>query len=170
MNMNKPLKLFSVTVAVTVMLSFIPQQADARKGNRGGGKARTSVNRGGGQHKAANRNKSKNINRNKNKNINRNTNVNRNHNVNIDRDIDVDVDVDHHHGCCYGGYHPVATGVAIGATAAVTSAVIGSIVYSLPPNCTTVVTNNVSYRQCGSTWYEPRYSGNDVTYVIVEAP
>lgn len=152
------LTLFSVLLSTAVILSFIPQQADARNGNRGGGKARTSVNRGG-KNKAANRNNSKK----RDTNNNRNTNINRN----VNKNINVDVDVDHHHGCCrHGGYHPIATGVAIGATIAV----VGSIVNTLPSGCTTIVTNGVSYRQCGSTWYEPRYSGNNVTYVVIEAP
>ena len=50
------------------------------------------------------------------------------------------------------------------------AAVVGSVVNALPPDCTTVIVNNVSYRQCGSTWHEPRYSGDDVTYIVVEAP
>lgn len=153
---STPLTLFVLMLSATIMLAFIPQQVDAKKGNRGGGGARTSVNRGGG----------KNVNRNQ--NVNRNKNVNRNMNVN--RNVNIDVDVDHRHGCCGGGYHPVARGVAVGTAAAVTAAVIGSVVYSLPPGCTTVVRYGVSYRQCGSVWYEPRYSGNDVTYVVIEAP
>jgi hypothetical protein len=141
---NNLLTLFSVLLSTTVMLSFIPQQADARGGNRGGGgKARTSVNR--------------------NLSNNRNTSVNRN----VNKNINVDVDVDRHYGCCgHGGYHPIATGVAIGATIAV----VGSVVNTLPGGCTTIVTNGVSCRQCGSTWYEPRYSGNNVTCVVIDAP
>lgn len=160
--LNKPLNLFVLMLSVTVMLAFIPQQVDARGGNRGGGKAHSSVNRGGGGNKSANRNK--NVNRNKNTNVNRNknTNVNRNTNVNVNKNVNVNVN--NRHGHRHGGYHPVATGVAIG----VTAAVIGSIVYSLPSGCTTVIRAGISYRQCGSTWYEPRYSGNNVSYVVVE--
>ncbi len=165
--LNKPLNLFVLMLSATVMLAFIPQQVDAKKGNRGGGgQARSSVNRGGGQ----NRNKSANRNSNVNRNNNRNTNVNRNKNVNVNsnRNVNVDVDVNHRHGHGHGGYHPIARGVAVGAAVAVTAAVIGSVVYTLPSGCTTVIRSGISYRQCGSTWYEPRYSGNDVTYVVVE--
>lgn len=154
---TKPLNLFVLMLSATVMLAFIPQQVDARGGNRGGGgKAHSSVNRGGGANKNVNRNT--NVNRNKNTNVNRNTNVNVNKNVNVN--------VNNRYGHHHGGYHPVATGVAIG----VTAAVIGSVVYSLPSGCTTVIRAGISYRQCGSTWYEPRYSGNNVTYVVIEAP
>ena len=161
--LNKPLNLFVLMLSVTVMLAFIPQQVDARGGNRGGGgKAHSSVNRGGGGNKSANRNKSSN----RNKNTNKNTNVNRNKNTNVNVNKNVNVNVNNRHGHRHGGYHPVATGVAIG----VTAAVIGSIVYTLPSGCTTVVRAGISYRQCGSTWYEPRYSGNNVTYVVIETP
>jgi len=32
------------------------------------------------------------------------------------------------------------------------------------------VVNGVAYQQCGSTWYEPQYSGTNVQYVVVNAP
>ncbi|MFC3550344.1 hypothetical protein ACFOLC_04890 [Lysobacter cavernae] len=66
--------------------------------------------------------------------------------------------------------HPWATAAAITTTAAVTAAVIGSMVYSLPPSCTAVVVGNVTYEQCGSTWYQPQYSGSQVTYIVVNSP
>ena len=47
---------------------------------------------------------------------------------------------------------------------------IGSIVYSLPPNCTTVVVNGFAYRQCGSSWYQPQIAGSTTTYVVVNPP
>ncbi len=96
---------------------------------------------------------------NKNVNVDSNRNVNRNVNVNSHHDIDVDVDVDRR-------YHPVATGVAIG----VTAAAIGSVVYALPPSCTIVRVGAVSYQQCGSVWYEPRYVGGSVQYIVVGPP
>jgi hypothetical protein len=37
-------------------------------------------------------------------------------------------------------------------------------------SCTNVVVNGITYSQCGSTWYQPTYSGADVTYVVVNAP
>jgi len=33
-----------------------------------------------------------------------------------------------------------------------------------------VVVNGMSYYQCGSTWYQPRYAGSQVTYVVVNPP
>jgi hypothetical protein len=120
---------------------------------RGG--ARTSVNRNAGG------------NRNVNHNYNRNTNVN------VNRHVDVDV---HHHGgyygggCCYHDYHPVATAAAVTATAMVTSAVIGSVVHTIPPSCTAVMVNGFTYQQCGSTWYQPQFQGTSTTYVVVNPP
>jgi len=154
---NKPLALFLLILSIAVVFAFMPQQADARKGNRGG-KTHTSVNR--------NRNK----NTNRNVNVNRNKNVNRNTNVNVNKNVNVDVDVDRRRGCCGRGYHPIATGVAVGAAVAVTAAIIGSMVNTLPSGCTTIITNGISYSQCGNTWYQPQYSGNNVTYVVVNAP
>ncbi len=142
---NAHLKLFLFILSATVILSSIPQVADARRGH-------------GSVHRGGNRNMNRNV------NVNRNTNRNTNVNVNRNRNVNVNVNHGHRHG---RGYHPVARGVAIGATAAVTAAVVGSMVYSLPPNCVTVVRYDMSYRQCGNVWYEPRYSGNNVTYVVV---
>lgn len=153
-----------------VLMSF---DATARGG---GGHARTSVNRAGGANinRGANVNRSANINRGANidnnanfnrnanfdrdANFNRNTNINRSANVNVNRDVDIDVD--------RRWNHPVGTAVAIGATAAA----IGSIVYSLPPSCSTIQVNGVTYRQCGSSWYQPRYVGTSVQYVVVNSP
>jgi hypothetical protein len=107
-------------------------------------------------------------------NVNRGGNINRNYNanVNVNRDVNVNVHNDYHGGYGYGGccYHPVATAAAVTATAVVTSAVIGSIVYSLPPACSAVYVNGITYQQCGSTWYQPQFSGGNTTYVVVNAP
>ena len=65
---------------------------------------------------------------------------------------------------------PVAR-VAVGTAAVIgTAAVVGSMVNTLPPSCQTVVTGNVTYQQCGSTWYQPSYSGGNVTYIVVNPP
>ena len=50
--------------------------------------------------------------------------------------------------------------------AAVTAAVVGSMIYTLPPSC---VTWSYYYR-CGEVWYQPQYEGTAVTYVVVNAP
>jgi len=52
----------------------------------------------------------------------------------------------------------------------VTAAVVGSLVYSLPPSCTSVVVNGFAYQQCGSTWYQPQFAGTTTTYVVVNPP
>jgi hypothetical protein len=83
--------------------------------------------------------------------VNRNVNVNKNVNVNTNRHVDIDVD---------RHYHPIATAAAVTATVAVTSAIVGSIVHSIPPSCTVVQVGNVAYQQCGSTWYQPQYAGS----------
>jgi hypothetical protein len=99
-----------------------------------------------------------------NTNFNGNQNFNRN-NVNVNNNI---------HGECYGGCynrgwdHPVAAAAAVGAVAATTAAVVGSMAYSLPPDCTTPMANG--YYQCGDTWYQPQYSGTDVQYEVVNPP
>jgi hypothetical protein len=69
-------------------------------------------------------------------------------------------------------YRPRPVARAVVATAAVvaTVAVVGSVVNSLPPSCSTVMVGNVTYQQCGSSWYQPRYAGSQVTYVVVNPP
>ena len=108
-----------------------------------------------------------------NRNYNQNTNVNRNTNVNVNRNVNVDVHNDYHGGGYYGGgccYHPVAVAAAVTATAVVTAAVVGSMVHSIPPSCTSVIVNGLAYQQCGSTWYQPQFSGGSQTYIVVNAP
>jgi hypothetical protein len=65
---------------------------------------------------------------------------------------------------------PVAR-AAVATTAVVATAVaVGTIAHSLPPSCRSVMVGNVAYQQCGSTWYQPRYSGSQVAYVVVTPP
>jgi hypothetical protein len=143
---------------------------EAWAGRGGGGHARTSVNRGAHVNRNTNVNRQANLNRNTNINRSANVNVDRNVNRNVDRNInrnvdvhrynDIDVDVNRRWN------HPVGTAVAIGATAAI----IGSIVYSLPPSCSMVNVGGITYQRCGSTWYQPRYAGTSVQYVVVNSP
>ena len=62
-------------------------------------------------------------------------------------------------GCCNNGwdndYHPVATAAAVTAAVAVTSAVVGSMVRTVPPSCVPVNYGGMVYQQCGGTWYAP---------------
>jgi hypothetical protein len=118
------------------------------------GSARTSVNR--------NTNVNRNANVNRNVNVNQNVNVNRNVNVNVDRDVYVHGGY-YSTGCCY---HPVATAAAVTATVLA----IGTIVSSIPPSCSAVIVGGVTYQQCGSTWYQPRFVGTTTSYVVVAAP
>lgn len=147
-----------LSITLVLLLSFSPSFAQRKGGgggaNRGGGGARTSVNRGG------------NVSNNANINSNRNVNVNSNRDVNIHRDVDI-------HGGYYGGgccYHPIATAAAVTATAMVTAAVIGSMVNTLPPSCSVVMINGLTYQQCGSTWYQPQFVGSSPSYIVVVAP
>ena len=82
-------------------------------------------------------------------NVNRNINVTRN----------VDVVGGGWHGYYPSPYHPVAT-----------AATIGSIAHSIPPSCVTTVVNAMTYSQCGTTWYQPRYVGSSVQYMVVNPP
>jgi hypothetical protein len=146
-------------------------------GQRGSGAARasaqTSVNRGGNNNANVNRNANANVNRNanvnQNANINRNVNVNDNRNVNVNRDVDVNVRGGYYGGggCCY---HPVATAAAVTAATVATAAVVGSMVNTLPPACSAVSVNGMTYQQCGSTWYQPQFVGSSTSYVVVNAP
>ena len=89
-----------------------------------------------------------------------------NQNVNVRRDIDVDVDYHHPHS----DYHPVARAAGVAAAATVTAVAVGTVVSALPPSCTTIVANGIAYQNCAGTWYQPRYSGTQVTYVVVNQP
>jgi len=105
---------------------------------------------------------------NRNTNANRNTNVNSNQNVNVNRNVNVNASGNNN--CCGGGwdndYHPIAGAVAVGAAVAVTSAVIGSMVQTVPSNCVPVNYSGMVYQQCGTTWYQPQGS----QFVVVNAP
>lgn len=67
-------------------------------------------------------------------------------------------------------YHPVARAAVVGTAAVATAVAVGTVVRSIPPSCTAVVVGNVAYKQCGTTYYQPRYAGSQVTYVVVNPP
>lgn len=162
-------------VALAIIVGLAPLDSYAQRRT-----APTSVGRGAGQGAApatrpqqpASASRGSEINRSNTANINQsnNTNINRNNNVNINNNTNINVDVDNGWNNNGWNHHPVAAGVVIGATAAVTSAVVGSMIYTLPPSCTTVVYAGGSYSQCGSVWYRPQYSGTSVTYIVVSPP
>ena len=179
-------KLFLAPVTVLALASFaMVPIAEARGGGGGGGHAGGGGARagggggahaGGGSHAAgggarAGGGGAKQVN-NSNRDVRANNvrsssvnNVN-NTNVNVNRNVNVNASG----GCCGGGwdndYHPVATAAAVTATVAVTSAVIGSMVRSVPANCVPVNYGGMVYQQCGSTWYQPQGS----QYVVINPP
>lgn len=67
-------------------------------------------------------------------------------------------------------YRPVARAAVVTGAAVATAVAVGSVVRSIPPSCTSVVVGNVAYQQCGNTWYQPRYAGSEVSYVVVNPP
>jgi hypothetical protein len=185
--------LAGISALVLTGAALVPVQTEAaqRKGGGGGGRARPASRPSGGASRPAGGGarpsvgsgarpggggagrppvrggSTNNINH-----SNRNSgNVNVN-NVNVNRNVNVNGG-----GGYYGGgydhyddwddhWHPVATAAAV----TMTAAVVGSIVRSVPPSCSTVIVNGASYSQCGSTWYQPQYSGSSVQYVVVNPP
>ena len=105
-----------------------------------------------------------NVNRNANANVNRNVNVNQNTNVNVNRNVNVS-------GGYYGpNYHSGPSVAGVVAATVVTAAVVGSVVRTLPPSCSTVYANGFAYQNCGGTYYQPQYQGSNVTYIVVNQP
>lgn len=166
-------KFLLASLAALVLASFAmaPVAEAAAAGGRGGGGGsraggsggtRTgAAGGGGGARQSAQINNSTADARTNNV---RSTSVN---NVNVERNVDVNVEG--HGGCCGGwdnDYHPVATAAAVSGAVAVTSAVVGSIVRSVPPSCVPVNYGGMVYQQCGSTWYQPQGS----QYVVVNPP
>ena len=147
-------KLFLAPLSVLLLASFaLAPMAEARGG--GGGLGGGGDRAGGSRYVQVN-NSQRDV---------RNTSVN---NVNVNRNVNVDVD--RRGGGWNDNYHPVATAAAVTATVAVTAAVVGSVVRSVPPNCSPYNYNGMVYQQCGSSWYQPQYVGNDVQYVVVNRP
>jgi hypothetical protein len=132
-------------------------------GGGGGGGGHAGGGGGGGRNVQANNNHADS----RTNNV-RNTSVN-NTNVNVNKNVNVNVD-NNRGGCCNNGwdndYHPVATAVAIGATVAVTSAIVGSMVQTVPPGCVPVNYGGMIYQQCGTTWYQPQ----GPQYVVINPP
>jgi hypothetical protein len=163
-------KLLPASLAALILTSFsIAPDADAaaaRGGGGGGARAAgggggARAGGGGGARQSAQVDNSRADTRTNNV---RSTSVN---NVNVERDVNVNVEG--HGGCCGGwdnDYHPVATAAAVGSAIAVTSAVVGSMVRSVPPNCVPVNYGGMVYQQCGNTWYQPQGS----QYVVVNPP
>ena len=167
-------KLFLAPLTVLVLASFAMApvaearggggqggggHAGARAGGGGGGGARA----GGGGNKQIN-NSHRDVRANNVRNTSVNNVNNRNTNVNVNKNVNVDVN--RRGGGWDNDYHPVATAAAVTATVAVTSAVIGSMVRTIPPNCVPVNYAGMIYQQCGTVWYQPQGS----QYVVINAP
>ena len=163
-------KLILAPLTVLVLASFaMAPVAEARGGGGGGrGGGGGGAYAGGGGNRQIN-----NANRDVRSNDVRSTSVNnvnnRNVNVNANRNVNVNVD-NNRGGCCGGGwdndYHPVARAAAVTATVAVTAAVVGSMVNTVPTGCVPVNYGGMIYQQCGSTWYQPQGS----QYVVINPP
>jgi hypothetical protein len=144
-----------------VLLAGAPLLAQNRKAS-----AQTSVNRSANVN--SNKNYNANVNKNYNANVNKNVNVNTNQNVNVNVNKNVNVNSGSYYGrsCCYHSN----TAAVVATTAIVTAAVVGSRVNTLPPACSVVMVNGLTYQKCGSTWYQPQFVGTSTTYVVVVAP
>src|SRR5450432_3549647 len=136
-------------------------------GSHTGGSSANRANTGNvNTGSAGNRANTGNVNTGNNGNRVNNGNINTG-NVNIGNDVNIDIDGGYGHGWHGGYYHPIAAGVAIGAIAVTTAAVVGSYYHTLPVGCSTVIKSGVSYSYCGSVYYQQTWSGNDVVYVVV---
>ena len=145
--------------------------ANANRGANAGANANRNANAGANANRNVNANANRNVNANSNTNVNRNVNVNQN--VNVNRDVNVNTNRNYYGGgyggaCCYNS--GIGTAAAITVAAVGTAMVVGAIVNTLPPSCTAVVANGVTYQKCGGTYYQPQFSGGNATYVVVNAP
>ena len=153
------IKLFPAALALVALVGFtVAPSVEAARDGGGGGKRASGA--GAQRNVQAN-----NVQADKRTNNVRNTSVN---NVNVNKNVNVNVEGGG--GCCNNGwdndYHPIATAAAVTATVAVTSAVIGSLVRTVPPNCVPVNYGGMVYQQCGSTWYQAQ----GPQYIVVNPP
>jgi hypothetical protein len=152
-------KLFLAPLTVLILAGFaMAPVAEAARGgeNKNVNNSNRDVRSNDVRSTSVNNVSNKNVNVNANKNVNVNANVNRNVNVNVNN----------HGGGWDNDYHPVATAVAVTAAVAVTSAVIGSMVRTVPANCVPVNYGGMIYQQCGGTWYQPQ----GTQFVVIKPP
>jgi hypothetical protein len=163
-------KRLGAALVVLALSSFalapVVDAAGRGGGGGGGGGARAS----GGAHAGGGGGSRQNVQVNNSKADVRTNNVRSTSVNNVNVDVNRNVNVDVNRGCCNGGwdndYHPVATAAAVTATVAVTSAVVGSMVRTVPPGCVPVNYGGVIYQQCGGTWYQPQGS----QFVVIKPP
>ena len=159
------IRMMRILLALTTSLLLFGAPALAKSGsNNARSSSRSSVNGNANKNANASANKNANVNANKNTNVNVNQNTNVKVNNNYNNNINVEVN---NNGCCYNNVNNAFVAVA---AVAVTAAVIGSMVNTLPPACSMVVVNGITYQQCGSTWYQPQFVGGATTYVVIAAP
>ena len=149
---NSLIKWFLAPLTFLIAASFAVAPATAAPRDGGGGKKQLN---NGNSDVRANNVRSTSVNNVSNRNVN--VNANKNVNVNVNNN---------HHGGWDNDYHPVATAVAVTAAVAVTSAVVGSMVRTVPVGCVPVNYRGMIYQQCGSTWYQPQGS----QFVVINAP
>jgi hypothetical protein len=151
-------------VAIVIAGFALAPLAEAAREGRGGGGGSARASAGSTNRATPQANNAK---ADKRSNNVRSTSVN---NVNTSRNTNVNVNVEGNNNCCDNGwdndYHPVATAAAVTATVMVTSAVIGSMVRTVPANCVPVDYGGMVYQQCGSTWYQPQGS----QFIVVNPP
>jgi hypothetical protein len=151
-------------ILVAVIGFTVAPVADAARAGGGGNHAGGAHAGGGGNRTGGAKPHASNVKADTRTNNVRNTSVN---NVNVNRNVNVNVEGG---GCCHNGwdndYHPIATAAAVTATVAVTSAVIGSIVRSVPPGCVPVNYGGMVYQQCGNVWYQSQ----GPQYIVVNPP
>lgn len=160
-------KLFLAPLTVLVLASFVMAPvAEAARG--GGGGARAGGGHAGGGAKQVN-NSNRDVRTNNVRSTSVNNVSNRNTNINANKNVNVNVN-NNRGGCCHNGwdndYHPVATAAAVTAAVVVTSAVVGSMVNTVPAGCVPVNYGGMIYQQCGSTWYQPQ----GPQYVVINPP
>lgn len=156
-------KLILAPLTVLVLASFAMAPVAEARGGGGGGRGGGGAYAGGGGNRQIN-----NSNQDVRANNVRSTSVNNvnNRNVNVNANRNVNVNVDNNRGGWDNDYHPVARAAAVTATVAVTAAVVGSMVNTVPTGCVPVNYGGMIYQQCGSTWYQPQGS----QYVVINPP
>ena len=65
---------------------------------------------------------------------------------------------------------PEADAAVVGSACVADALAIGSVVSTLPDDTFVTEVNGRAYRRCGNVWFQPEYTGSDVTYVVVHAP
>lgn len=71
---------------------------------------------------------------------------------------------------CYPGYWPPPYEYTDPVPPPPASTETGTVAGSLPADCREVVVAATAYRLCGTTWYAPRFAGNQIVYVVVPPP